>query len=244
MNLLLHGLESPRIDNSLKVRLGEIGERDRVDVILTNPPFGGEEEPRAATAIPRRQAHRRNGAPLPTTHHAETASGIRIPRSRGHGRAERDTVRGRRGARIKEELLKEFNLHTIVRLPVGVFAPYTAIPTNLLFFEARLANGDIWYYEQPLPEGRKSYTKTQPLQFEDFPSLHWWNEREENERAWKVVSRRTSRRGMQPRSQEPACGKKDIEHLPPAELVESILAKEQQITSILGEIKALLAGGG
>ena len=75
-------------------------------------------------------------------------------------------------ARIKEELLKEFNLHTIVRLPNGVFSPYTPIPTNILFFDRARAEKYVWYYEQPLPEGRKNYTKTQPLQFEEFrPAL-------------------------------------------------------------------------
>ena len=92
-------------------------------------------------------------------------------------------------ARIKEELLKEFNLHTIVRLPNGVFAPYTSIPTNLLFFDRTGPTKHIWYYDQPLPEGRKTYTKTQPIRFEEFEGcLQWWKEREENERAWKVAS--------------------------------------------------------
>src|SRR5947207_10474549 len=85
-------------------------------------------------------------------------------------------------ARIKKELLEEFNLHTIVRLPNGVFAPYTAIPTNLLFFERNGPTKEVWYYEHALPEGRKSYSKTQPLQFEEFrPCLEWWEIREENE---------------------------------------------------------------
>src|SRR5207247_8410262 len=78
-------------------------------------------------------------------------------------------------ARIKEELLEEFNLHTIVRLPNGVFAPYTGIPTNVLFFDRSSPTHDVWYYEQPLPEGRKSYSKTQPLQFEEFANcIPWW----------------------------------------------------------------------
>src|SRR5438477_1167738 len=90
-------------------------------------------------------------------------------------------------ARIKEELLKEFNLHSIIRLPNGVFAPYTSIPTNILFFDRSSATQDVWYYEQPLPEGRKTYTKTAPIPFEEFADcIRWWNEREENERAWKV----------------------------------------------------------
>ena len=90
-------------------------------------------------------------------------------------------------ARIKEELLKEFNLHTIVRLPNGVFAPYTGIPTNLLFFDRSGPTREVWYYEQPLPEGRKNYTKTAPIQFEEFaPLVSWWNKRKENDHAWKV----------------------------------------------------------
>jgi type I restriction enzyme M protein len=89
-------------------------------------------------------------------------------------------------ARIKEELLKEFNLHTIVRLPNGVFAPYTSIPTNLLFFDRSGPTREVWYYEQPLPEGRKNYTKTAPIQFGEFADvISWWNKRKEDERAWK-----------------------------------------------------------
>src|SRR5207302_8821186 len=84
-------------------------------------------------------------------------------------------------------LLKEFNLHTVVRLPNGVFAPYTNIPTNLLFFDRSGPTKEIWYYEQPLPNSRKNYTKTAPIQFEEFAAcLAWWKKREENERAWKV----------------------------------------------------------
>jgi type I restriction enzyme M protein len=90
-------------------------------------------------------------------------------------------------ARIKEELLKDFNLHTIVRLPNGVFAPYTSIPTNLMFFDRSGPTKDVWYYEQPLPEGRKNYTKTQPIQFEEFADcIVWWGKRKENDRAWKI----------------------------------------------------------
>ena len=92
-------------------------------------------------------------------------------------------------ARIKEELLTEFNLHTIVRLPNGVFAPYTSIPTNLLFFDRSGPTTAIWYYELPLPEGRKQYTKTKPIQFEEFAEcLRWFKTwpRQENDQAWRV----------------------------------------------------------
>src|SRR5438094_4286601 len=188
MNLLLHGLESPQIspNNSLAVKIAEIGEKDRVDVILTNPPFGGEEERGILANFPSdRQT-------------AETAllflqlimRKIRRPAKPGRAAvvAPNGTLfAGGVAARIKEELLKEFNLHTIVRLPNGVFAPYTSIPTKLLFVDRSSATQEVWYYEQPPPEGRKNYTKTAPIQFEEFaPLTSWWTKREENEHAWKV----------------------------------------------------------
>ena len=204
MNLVLHGLESPKIDplNSLRFPLREIGDRDRVDIIMTNPPFGGEEERGILGNFPEDKQTsetallflqlimrklRRPGSPSP---------------ARGRGQGEGHITAGRAAivvpngtlfgdgicARLKEELLKDFNLHTIVRLPNGVFAPYTSIPTNLLFFDRSHPTEEVWYYEQPLPEGRKNYTKTQPIQFEEFAGcLKWWNERHENECAWKIA---------------------------------------------------------
>ncbi len=150
-------------------------------------------------------------------------------------------------ARIKEELLKEFNLHTIVRLPNGVFAPYTSIPTNLLFFDRSGPTREVWYYEQPLPEGRKNYTKTAPIQFEDFaPLVAWWgragraHEREENERAWRVTAAELLAAGCNLDRKNPRA-KEDITHLPPAQLAESILQKERRIAEIMGNIQKLLA---
>lgn len=150
-------------------------------------------------------------------------------------------------ARIKEELLKEFNLHTIVRLPNGVFAPYTSIPTNLLFFDRSGPTKEIWYYEQPLPEGRKTYTKTQPMRFEEFEGcLKWWKKQEENEHAWKVSAKDVLKYDEQGNllsvnlDIKNPHAKEDITHLPPEQLVESILQKEQRIGEIMAEIKELL----
>ena len=144
-------------------------------------------------------------------------------------------------ARIKEELLKDFNLHTIVRLPNGVFAPYTGIPTNLLFFDRSGPTKEVWYYEMPLPEGRKNYTKTKPMQFEEFADcLSWWRDRQEGERAWRVPAEEIAKNGYNLDIKNPN-GKKDLEQLPPGELVESILSKEKRIAEIMGEIKLLLA---
>ena len=150
-------------------------------------------------------------------------------------------------ARIKEELLKEFNLHTIVRLPNGVFAPYTSIPTNILFFDRSGPTREVWFYEQPLPEGRKNYTKTGPIQFEDFaPLVAWWDQpgpgtkREENERAWRVPAAELLASGCNLDRKNPAA-KDDITHLPPGQLAASILEKEKRIAEIMGNIQKLLA---
>jgi type I restriction enzyme M protein len=251
MNLLLHGLDAPQIDpgNSLRFKLTDIGERDRVDVILTNPPFGGEEEKGIQGNFPEdkqtaetallflqlimrrlRRGHREGSA--------WARAGVVVPNGTLFG----DGV----CARIKEELLKEFNLHTIVRLPNGVFAPYTGIPTNLLFFDRSGPTREVWYYEQPLPEGRKNYTKTAPIQFEEFaPLVAWWDQpghgtmRKENEQAWKVPAAELLANGCNLDRKNPRA-KEDITHLPPAQLAGDILKKEQRIAEIMGTIQSLL----
>lgn len=246
MNLLLHGLESPRIspENSLAVKLTEIGDRDRVDVILTNPPFGGEEERTILHGFP---------ADKQTAETALLFLQIIMRKLRRVPKPGRAAVVVPNGmlfgdgvcARIKEELLKHFNLHTIVRLPNGVFAPYTSIPTNLLFFDRTGPTEHVWYYEQPLPEGRKNYTKTQPMQFEEFADcIAWWpmDKREENERAWKVPAADILANGCNIDIKNPR-GKEDFEHMPPEKLVDDILEKELRIAEILKEIKGVLAKG-
>ena len=248
MNLLLHGLEYPQIDygNSLAVPLKEIGEKDRVDVILTNPPFGGEEErgilgnfpddkQTAETALLFLQLIMRKLRRPPKPGRA----GVVVPNGTLFG----DGV----CARIKEDLLKNFNLHTIVRLPNGVFAPYTSIPTNLLFFDRSGPTREILYYEQPLLEGRKNYTKTKPMQYEEFADcLAWWGNREENDRAWRVKVEDVLRYdasgalhsvNLDVKNPNAAA---DLEHLPPEKLVEDILLKEGRIFAIMEEIKAIL----
>ena len=193
MNLLLHGLEAPKIaygNTLVGKKITEIGDRERVDVILTNPPFGGEEERGILGNFP------------PDKQTAETALLflqyiMRKLKRPGHG-----SEKGGRAAvvvpngtlfgdgisgRIKEELLRDFNLHTIVRLPQGVFAPYTDIPANLIFFDRQGPTQDIWYYELSAPEGRKKYSKTAPIQFDEFADcLAWWKNRKENTQAWRI----------------------------------------------------------
>jgi type I restriction enzyme M protein len=260
MNLLLHGLDAPQIDpgNALRFKLTDIGEKDRVDVILTNPPFGGEEEKgiqgnfpedkqTAETALLFLQLimrKLRRGSPGQVTRPTSGVGPVTAP-----GAAARAAVVVPNGvlfgdgvcARIKAELLKDFNLHTIVRLPNGVFAPYTGIPTNILFFDRSGPTKDVWYYEQPLPEGRKNYTKTAPIQFEEFaPLIAWWTQRKENEQAWKVPAAELLANNCNLDRKNPSA-KDDITHLPPEQLAADILKKEQRIAEIMGNIQKLLA---
>ena len=128
-----------------------------------------------------------------------------------------------------------------MRLPNGVFAPYTGIPTNILFFDRSGPTKEVWYYEHPLPEGRKNYTKTQPIQFEEFkPCLDWWKKREENDRTWKVNAEELLVSNCNLDRKNPR-GKMDFEHLPPEQLADDILKKESSITEIMAEIKTMLA---
>lgn len=255
MNLLLHGMEAPQIDygNSLALKVTEIGDRDRVDVILTNPPFGGEEEASIKSGFPQDMQT------------AETAllflqlimRKLRRPvGGKQHGRAAVVVPNGTLFgdgvcARIKETLLKDFNLHTIVRLQNGVFQPYTAIATNLLFFDRSGPTKDIWFYEMQIPQGRKNYSKTKPMQFEEFADcLTWFRQqrRSENEQAWKVqvcdVLKYDNDGALvscnldikNPNSAEA------LEHLPPEQLVADILSKERRIIEIMEDIAAQLGG--
>ena len=248
LNLLLHGLHAPRIDpgNALRFRLSEIGERQRVNVILTNPPFGGEEEAGILNNFPK---DRRT---------AETALLFlqlimrRLKRG-GQGRAAVVVPNGPLFgdgicARIKADLLERFNLHTVVRLPEGVFAPYTDIPTNLIFFDTSGPTRDIWYYEQPRPEGRRKYTKTAPLAHEDLGACRaWWRTRGENERAWKVSAAELVRRddegnvtGCNLDIKNPHTGEVEDQRKS-TEIVESIIDRERTILSLMDEIRAELA---
>ncbi|ROZ63907.1 class I SAM-dependent DNA methyltransferase [Ramlibacter sp. WS9] len=244
MNLLLHGLEAPQIayGNTLERRITEIGHSERVDVILTNPPFGGEEEAGIKANFP---------ANMQT---AETALLflqfiMRKLRVAGFGaeRGGRAAVVVPNGmlfgdgvcAVIKEELLKEFKLHTIVRLPQGVFAPYTDIPANLLFFERGGPTETIWYYELPLPQGRKKYSKTAPLQFEELaPALAWWGQREEGPQAWRLDF--AARRASAVAAAEPPWQRAEAERAAALALGKPIRELEQDIAAAGNGKKAVL----
>lgn len=243
MNLVLHGMESPNIDygNSLRYPLWSLGDGDRYDVILTNPPFGGEEE----TGI------RGNFPPDKQT--AETALLFlqvimrRLRRSPRGGRAAVIVPNGTLfgdgvGARVREELVTQYNLHTVVRMPEGVFSPYSDIPTNILFFERSRPTEHVWYYELPLPSGRKKYTKTQPIRYEEFAECQaWWNHRDtqKTQFAWRVDAAEIANSGYVLDIKNP--NQPTAEMAPSAlELADALLSVENRIIESVTEVRRIL----
>jgi type I restriction enzyme M protein len=184
--MVVHGIDVPsgiRHDNTLSRPLRDIGPRDRVDVVLTNPPFGGMEEDGIEDNFP---------LDFRTRETADLFLVLIIEMLKPGGRAAvvlpDGTLFGEGvKTRVKERLLNECELHTIVRLPGGVFAPYTGIKTNLLFFEKGRGTREVWFYEHPYPDGLRSYSKTRPLQLIEFePERLWWVNRTEGPRSWVV----------------------------------------------------------
>ena len=184
-NLILHDIEIPNIINgdSLNREYTSIVEKDRVDVILANPPFGASVSDGVETNYP---------AQFRTTESADLFLLLMIRYLRDGGRAAIVLPDGSLTGdgvkqRIRQEFLEQCNVHTIVRLPNSVFQPYASVATNLLFFTKGEPTKEIFYWEHKLPEGQKSYSKTKPIQKKEFVSLKaWWNNRLENEQAWKV----------------------------------------------------------
>jgi len=239
MNLLLHGLETPRIEpgNTLAVPLRELGDKDRVDVILTNPPFGGEEERGILSNFPADKQtvetallflqlimRKLRRAPKPGRAAVVVPNGVLF----GDGIA----------ARIKEELLREFNLHTIVRLPEGVFAPYTSIPTNLLFFDRNGTTRDVWFYALPLPEGRRQYTKTQPIQYNELVDcVKWWGDRRTSSRAWSVGVDELLAGGCNLDCLHANASGEEI-RASPHELIDEIWLQQERVTALLRTLRS------
>jgi type I restriction enzyme M protein len=238
MNLVLHEVGQPNVvrGNALNKPITQISKAERVDVILTNPPFGGEEEKSVQSNFP---------ADKQT---AETAwlflqlvirqlkdggrCGIVVPNGLLFG----DGV----GARIKKQLLEECNLHTIVRLPDGAFAPYTDIPSNLLFFDKTGRTKEVWYYELPAPEGRKKYSKTKPIRYEEFADCQaWWTSRVANEQAWRVPVADIESNGYNLDLRNPNSAD-DLAHRPPGELLAELVSIERTILAKLEELEATI----
>jgi type I restriction enzyme M protein len=198
MNMLLHGIEAPNIiqADALTTDIRQLQEEDRIDIIATTPPFvTTDDEPNAMYPLP--QGQHRHATRTPLLFMQYILQTLKQPGQRGGVVVPNGFLFWDESAiTIRRRLLTRFHLHTIVRLPAGVFSPYTTIPTNILFFEAdqeqlysevNPCTKEVWFYEILLPPGRRSYTKTRPIPYEAFqPCINWWDNRVENEHAWKI----------------------------------------------------------
>jgi type I restriction enzyme M protein len=244
-NMILHGIDTPtniRHDNTLSRPLRDYGPKDRVHVIVTNPPFGGMEEDGIENNFP---------ATFRTRETADLFLTLIIHLLKPEGRAALVLPDGFLFAegiktRIKEKLFEECNLHTIVRLPNGVFSPYTGIKTNLLFFTKGKPTETVWYYEHPYPDGVKSYNKTRPMRFEEFQSeIDWWGSetdgfvaRVENEQAWKVSLDDIKARNYNLDIKNPHVGEQ-ISH-DPDELLKKYQEQQESIGNLRDRLKAII----
>ena len=245
-NMILHGIDVPvniRHDNTLSKPLISWGPRDRVDVIATNPPFGGTEEDGIETHFP---------AAFRTRETADLFLVLILKRLQAGGRAAVVLPDGflfgeGMKTRLKEKLLTDCNLHTIVRLPNGVFNPYTGIKTNLLFFSKGQPTQHIWFYEHPYPAGYKSYSKTKPMRFEEFAAEQaWWGSeadgfaaREESEQAWRVGIDDIKARNYNLDIKNPHVG--EVVSHDPDELLAQYAAQQQEISALRDQLKGILS---
>ena len=178
-NMLLHDVNVPQIyhENSLLKNVLNYTDDDRFDVILMNPPYGGSEKKEVKELFP---------DDLASSETADLFMSVIMYRLKENGRAAvilpDGFLFGTDNAKvaIKKKLLSEFNLHTIIRMPHSVFAPYTSITTNILFFDRTKPTEETWYYRLDMPEGYKNFSKTKPMLLKHFdPVVEWWNHREE-----------------------------------------------------------------
>ena len=185
-NMMVHGIEVPSNivnDNTLARPLRDYGKNDQVDIIITNPPFGGIEEDGIENNFPAEFRTRETADLFLVLVMELLKDGGRAAIVLPDGTLFGDGIKNR----IKKKMLEECNLHTIVRLPKSVFAPYTPIATNVLFLTKGEPTKHIWYYEHPLPQGIKTYNKTKPMRLNEFDAEKvWWVDRQETENAWKV----------------------------------------------------------
>lgn len=244
-NMILHGIDVPvqiRRDNTLSYPLISWGTDKRVDVVLTNPPFGGTEEQGIEKNFPSK---------FQTRETADLFMVLIIQLLKAHGRAAvvlPDGFMFGEGIKtaIKEKLMADCNLHTIVRLPKSVFAPYTSISTNILFFTKGKKTEEVWFYEHQLPQGVKAYNKTKPLQLKEFDTLKaWWGKESDgfasrivNEQAWKVSLQDIIDRGYNLDIKNPYQVEEDIKD--PKELLAKYESLEAEVAKIRQQLKTIL----
>ncbi len=245
-NMILHGIDVPfniRHDNSLAKPLISWGPKERVDVVITNPPFGGMEEDGIETNFP---------ATFRTRETADLFLVLIMNLLKTGGRAALVLPDGflfGEGikTRIKEKLLEDCHLHTIVRLPNGVFAPYTSIKTNLLFFTKGTPTQDVWFYEHPYTQGVKIYNKTKPMRIEEFVAEKaWWGDetdnyssRVENQYAWKISIDEIKARNYNLDCKNPHVGEQEIHD--PEVLLAQYETMQADIVNLRGQLKGILA---
>jgi type I restriction enzyme M protein len=243
-NMLLHGIEDPgfvRHDNTLAKPYISYGQADRVDIILTNPPFGGREEDGIESNFP---AHFR------TKETADLFLALFIRLLKPGGRAAIVLPDGSLfgegvKTRLKEHLLEECNLHTIVRLPNSVFKPYASIGTNLLFFEKGQPTQDVWFYEHPVPATQKAYSMTKPIRVEHLQGcVDWWGDaerqgRQETEQAWKVSIEDIKARNYNLDYKNPHTVAAD--HGKPSDILKKLEDDEKTVANLRDQLKNILA---
>lgn len=237
VNLITHDIEIPQIENndSLSRELTSIKQKDRVDIIVANPPFGGVVGDGMETNFPLNYRTKESADLFLILFIQLLKDGGRAGIVLPDGSFTGDGVK----ARIREKLLTDCNLHTIVRLPQSVFAPYATVNTNLLFFEKGKSTKEIWYYEHTLPEGAKAYSKTKPIRIEEFDAIKtWWKNRTENEFAWKVSIDTIKERGFDLDIKNPNKVIEEITYDRKA-IILKIEKNQTKISEILNELKAL-----
>lgn len=247
-NLLLHDIDTPRIyhDNSLLKDVLDYTEDDQFDVVLMNPPYGGSEKTEVKNHFP---------SDLASSETADLFMSVIMYRLKQNGRAAvilpDGFLFGTDNAKvaIKKKLMSEFNLHTVIRMPHSVFAPYTSITTNILFFDRTGSTKETWFYRLDMPDGYKNFSKTKPMKLEHFaPAIEWWSNREEItidgfDKAKKYTAEELAERNYN----IDLCGfpHEEEEILPPRELIQQYQEKRaslnadidrilEQITGILG----------
>jgi type I restriction enzyme M protein len=234
-NMILHGVEDPSTilrGDMLSRPYTEYGPKDRVDVIIANPPFGGTVTDGTELNFPS-QFRTRETADLFLVLFVHLLkdggrAGIVLPDGSLFGEGVK--------SKIKEKLLTECNLHTIVRLPSGVFSPYAGVNTNLLFFTKGEPTKEVWYYQMQLPAGLRAYTKNRPITDTEFEAVKdWWKDRKENENAWKVSVGDIRAKNWNLDIKNPHVGEVEKE-LSSKELVKRILSNEEEIKKILKNI--------
>ena len=240
-NLLLHNIDTPRIyhDNSLLKDVLDYTEEDQFDVILMNPPYGGSEKTDVKNHFP---------SDLASSETADLFMSVIMYRLKQNGRAAvilpDGFLFGTDNAKvaIKKKLLSEFNLHTIIRMPHSVFAPYTSITTNILFFDRTQPTKETWFYRLDMPDGYKNFSKTKPMKLEHFaPAVEWWHNREEIvidgfDKAKKYTAKELVERNYN----IDLCGfpHEEEEILPPKELIQQYQEKRASLNADIDRILA------